>query len=64
MFLPVEVITANLHPFLNPGSIPMMHFPLTGEAISKFFKLVANTSIDDFSAFFVNSDLKENIYST
>jgi hypothetical protein len=26
--------------------------------------LVANTSIDDFSAFFVNSDLKENIYST
>ena len=48
---------ATLQPLIKPGSKAMIHFPFTGGASSKFFKFVANTSIEAFSAFFVNSDL-------
>lgn len=48
-------INAILQPFVNPGSIPRIRWPLSGDSNSNCFKFVAKTSIEAFSADFVNS---------
>ena len=56
-YIPVGDITADLQPFLKPGSTARMVCPFNGGVNNKLFKLVANTSIEDFSALLVNWDL-------
>ena len=52
-------MTADLQPFLKPGSIARIVCPFNGGVNNKLFRLVANTSIEDFSAVFVNWDLEK-----
>lgn len=61
MHSPFGEITANLHPFLNPGSIAAIVWPHTGAVNNKFRKFNANTSVEAFSAFFVRSLLKDYV---
>ena len=57
--LPVSDITAVLHPLVNPGSNARIVWPFKGAESRRFLTFSANTSMDDFSAFFVNLDLKK-----
>lgn len=50
-------MTAHLQPFRKPGSIPRMEWPFTGADKSRLRRLEENTSIEDFWADLVSSDL-------
>ena len=54
---------AYLQPFLNPGSNPMIVFPLTGGDNKSCFKLEENTSTEAVSAIAFSFDLKDNYFS-
>ena len=62
--LPLGLVTANLQPWVKPGSKPITIFPRKGGVSSTRFKFVANTSTDAFSANLVSSDLPGRIQVT